>query len=176
MSRKTVIVLAASTLGVLIGATFLITLMRRYPTYVQNTHDMSPTILNGATIVVRRIAGAETLSHGDLVVYEAKEVPGQSYVKRVAGLPGETVEIRAGILYRNGEAVDEPWATHELLDGFPEKLRRLEPQRDNVESLVIPEDSLFLLGDDRSISGDSRLYGPVPRSSVRGKVVSIDNP
>ena len=176
MSRKTFIVLATSTVGLVIGAALLITLLRAYPVYVQSTHDMSPTILKDARMVVRPIGRKEPLRHGDLVVFESPQLPGELYVKRVAGLPGDTVEIRGGVLHRNGGPVDEPYATYEILEGFPERFRRLGERHDHIKSLVVPEDSVFLLGDNRSVSADSRMFGPAPRSAVHGKVVSINNP
>jgi signal peptidase I len=108
---------------------------------------------------------------GDIVVFRASPemasecgVPG-TYVKRIIGLPGETVEIRslggAGHVFVDGQRLEEPYVEDERRDdaGPEERFR-------------VPEDHFFVLGDNRAQSCDSRVYGPIAESDVRGKLVA----
>ncbi len=81
----------------------------------------------------------------------------KNYVKRVIGVSGDTVEIREGVTYVNGEAVDEPY------------LR--EPEIGTLEPTVVPEDSVFVMGDNRNNSFDSRVIGSIPYDRIRGRVL-----
>jgi signal peptidase I len=103
-------------------------------------------------------------SRGDIIVFEPPEAwrqggPSTPYIKRVIGLPGETVEIRDGAVFVNGAAVDEPY----LYDGQPTTSME-EPAR-----WVVPEGQLFVMGDHRAASADSRAFGPIERDSVIGR-------
>lgn len=79
------------------------------------------------------------------------------WVKRVIGKPGDTLEFRDGLVIRNGFAVDEPYV--------------LEPMRASGEPFVVPEESLFVMGDNRNHSTDSRVIGSIPIGNVVGKVI-----
>lgn len=84
----------------------------------------------------------------------------QTYVKRVVGLPGDRIEIRDGGVIRNGRRAKEPFAAP-------------CSERDcNLEAIVVPQGSYFLMGDNRDESDDSRYWGPVPRVWIIGKVVA----
>jgi signal peptidase I len=100
--------------------------------------------------------------HGDIIVFRFPEDPSKDFIKRVAGLPGDTVEVRGQTLYRNGEPVDEPYLT--LHPG---------PTRKNFGPQTVPEDHYFVLGDNRFNSHDSRFWGFVPRSQIKGKAWRI---
>ena len=107
---------------------------------------------------------------GDIVVFRASDemaqqcgVPG-TYVKRIVGLAGETVEIRriegASYVFVDGERLAEPY--------IPDDHRDFPPEQE----VRVPPDSFFVLGDHRQLSCDSRVYGPIPESDVRGKLVA----
>jgi len=103
-------------------------------------------------------------SRGDIIVFEPPEAwrqggPSTPYIKRVIGLPGETVEIRDGAVFVDGAAVEEPY----LYDGQPTTSME-EPAR-----WVVPEGQLFVMGDHRAASADSRAFGPIERDSVIGR-------
>jgi len=88
------------------------------------------------------------------------ERAGKTYVKRVVGMPGDRIEIRAGHVIRNGRRAHEPFAAS-----------CAEPVCDLAEIVVAP-DSYFLMGDNRDNSNDSRYWGPVPRAWIIGKAVA----
>jgi signal peptidase I len=120
---------------------------------------------------------------GDVVVFHPPHEPRKNYVKRVVGVPNDTLEMHDKQLYLNGMPVDEPYARHEddrgdtvhpdmrwqsgyLIASPPPKY---QPTRDNWGPLVVPEESYFVLGDNRDNSEDSRYWGFVPRDKIRGE-------
>ena len=92
---------------------------------------------------------------GEVVVFSLDRQPGRNFIKRIIGLPGETIEIRRGAVIINGEPVKEPYLP--LLDNR------------NIAPLVIPEDHYFVMGDARVNSQDSRAFGPIRRDEIIGK-------
>jgi signal peptidase I len=142
--------------------------------YRMPTTAMEPTFPRGAVIVVRPLGTDELFARGMIVVYRIPQTDGRLGVKRVIGLPGEMVEIRSKHVFVNGKPLDEPYAliTNEPLPTFsgkvpPDVLRR----RDDMPPLVVPQDSVFLLGDNRDAAWDSRFFGAVKRTEVTGVVI-----
>jgi signal peptidase I len=161
------------------------------------TGSMEATLLVGDFLLVNKaVYGAEipglglTLpalaepQQGDVIVFNPPHEPHKYYVKRVVGAPGDTVAMRQKRLYRNGDAVEEPYARHSqdrrdtVHPGMTWQGRHLtaavrsgryRPSRDNWGPLVVPEGKLFVLGDNRDNSEDSRYWGFVDRASVRGR-------
>ena len=120
--------------------------------------SMEPTLQNGRVVFFTRVNGS--YSRGD-VVY-ARMPSGRNYVKRVVALAGDVVELRDGVLYVNGAA--------EETSGFGQTL----PQTGIVEyPYTVGEDMVFLLGDNREGSVDSRSFGALPEASIRGKIIGI---
>lgn len=137
----------------------------------------------------RRFPSWREPAHGDILVFDSVEED-IKVVKRLIGLPGDTLEMRGGLLYRNGLAVAEPYAQPhdqgrtELPDA---RLRMRQWQLPHLLGdtagyapdlgfwgpLVVPPDSLFLLGDNRDQSYDSRYWGFVARRAVRGTPLFI---
>lgn len=101
----------------------------------------------------------ESVERGDIVVFRYPRDPRKSFIKRVIALPGDTIRISYGHVYVNGKTVDEPYVPEDFLDirSYPET--------------VVPANTYFVLGDHRSMSNDSREFGPVPRSHIYGKAV-----
>jgi len=85
----------------------------------------------------------------------------KSYIKRVIGLPGDTVQIDHGAVFVNGEPLDEPYVPDEFRD------------RQSMASNTVPSDNYFVLGDHRSSSNDSRAWGTVGRRDIYGKAVFV---
>ena len=101
----------------------------------------------------------EPISRGDIVVFRYPRDPSKSYIKRVVGAAGDRIRIDGGQVYVNGEALDEDYVPPAYADSrsYPE--------------MVVPAESYFVLGDHRSMSNDSRDFGPVNQSYIYGKAV-----
>lgn len=92
---------------------------------------------------------------GDVVVFRFPLDPTRNWVKRIVGLPGETVEIRRGIVFIDGEALEEPYA--------------VSANRVDLAAELVPEGHYFVMGDNRPASSDSREWGPLPGENIVGK-------
>jgi signal peptidase I len=97
---------------------------------------------------------------GDIIVFDPPTVSDKPYIKRVIGLPGETVTIENGSVYINGQKLDEPY----IKDG----ITKCRPKCDPV---TVPEGEVYVLGDNRENSSDSRIFGTVPVGSIIGKAL-----
>jgi len=125
--------------------------------------SMSPTLLDGERMLVTKfdyLFGAIP-ERGDIVVTHFSEENPKNYVKRVIALPGETLEIRDGVVYINGQRLDEPYVAY--------------PSHENMDPMVVPEDYVMVMGDNRADSQDSRLLivGPIKTDLIRGKVRTV---
>jgi signal peptidase I len=103
----------------------------------------------------------ESIQRGDVVVFHYPRDPQKSYIKRVIALPGDRLWIDRGRVWLNGQPLREGYV--------PEKFRDSR----SMAVTVVPDDSYFMMGDHRSISSDSREFGPVERSLIYGKAVFI---
>jgi signal peptidase I len=119
--------------------------------------SMYPTLPEGGYVVVNRyIYYFVAPERGEIVVFRRNGDASEEYVKRVIGLPGETLEIKDGQVYVDGRRLVEPYATGAS-----------DP---DVPPHVIPKDAYFVVGDNRPMSEDSRAYGAVPLKDIRGKI------
>jgi signal peptidase I len=139
-----------------------------FQAYFVPSGSMIPTLQVGDRILVQKIFfSASSLRTGDIVVFHgpaADEVcgsPQSILVKRVIGLPGETIQSKGNDVYLNNKLLPEPW----LPAGT--QLGRSIPKQ------VIPSGRYFMMGDNRSISCDSRYWGTIPASSIIGKVLFL---
>ncbi|KAB2334525.1 signal peptidase I [Cytobacillus depressus] len=123
--------------------------------------SMSPTFQDQERVVISKTAAIERF---DVVVFDAPDVAGKKYIKRVIGLPGDRIEMRDDVLYINGKAFEESYLK-ENKEGNP--LNRLTGDFLLQE---VPKDSLFVMGDNRLNSKDSRHFGFIPINSVIGEV------
>lgn len=103
---------------------------------------------------------------GDVIVFRYPRDPSLDYIKRIVGAPGDVLEMRDKVLYRNGAAVQEPYVRISQ-PGV------MLPHRDNWGPITVPPDSYFVLGDNRDDSLDSRFWGFVSRNAIRGKAWRI---
>lgn len=130
--------------------------------------SMLPAIVQGDHFFVDRFVYTKRLpERGDVVTFVSPVDNTTILVKRIIGMPGETVEIRQKAVVIDGEELDEPWG---LLIGTDVVAH---PPRDNFGPVVMPPDSYFLLGDNRDRSYDSRYWGTVLGPNVLGKVSFI---
>jgi signal peptidase I len=129
------------------------------PVKVEGT-SMAPLISDQERIFINKfVYRFRPIERGDVVVFWYPLDRTKSFIKRVVGLPGDTVEIRAGHMYVNGKLFPEPYVPAESKDSGS-----LSPTR-------IPRGEYFLLGDHRTSSNDSRMFGPVARAFIYGKAV-----
>ncbi|MDY0220188.1 MAG: signal peptidase I [Desulfobacterium sp.] len=106
----------------------------------------------------------------DIVVFKYPEDPKKDFIKRVIGVAGDTIEIKDKKLYVNGTLQeDEPYAIHK----DPKMIPAQFTVRDNFGPVTVPENSLFVMGDNRDNSHDSRFWGFVDLKAVRGKAFLI---
>ncbi|WP_419860175.1 signal peptidase I [Candidatus Palauibacter sp.] len=185
---RSLIVAAA---GLLFFRTFLLA------TSVISSGSMEDTLLVGDFLLVNRVALGTTIpftnarvpgyaepEYGDIIVFRADHSPGMDLVKRTVGLPGDTLRMEGGVLYRNGVEMEEPYVRRdprrpdagdirmlwqrEYLIPDPER-NEYRPTRDRWGPLVVPRERYFMLGDNRDDSLDSRFWGFVERREMRGR-------
>jgi signal peptidase I len=153
------------------------------------TGSMQPNLLIGDHLLVNkviyspsalpledRILAKKPIQRGHVVVFKFPEDPTRDFIKRVIGLPGETVEIKDKTVYINGQALVEPYAHFEeppLRHDDPEYGLRNEGARDNWGPEVVPAGQLFVMGDNRDNSRDSRFWGFLPRDQVKGRALLV---
>lgn len=126
-------------------------------------YSMLPTLQNGDQVLVNRLAFVMGQPKtGEIIVFRSPVTPNQDWIKRVIGLPGETVSIKNNVVYINGTRYPEPFL----------KYRGSE----NVARLRVPPGYLWVLGDNRPVSDDSRYFGFLKESRVVGQAVLVWGP
>jgi signal peptidase I len=168
-------------------------------TFVITSGSMEDTLLVGDFVMVDRIAmgtrlpGTTARTPGyseprrwDVLVFDPAHEDRMKLVKRLVGMPGDTLEMREKQLFINGEAQDEPWVKYEdpagddrhpwmswQRDHLPAEipLEGYEPSRDNWGPIVVPEEHYFMLGDNRDFSLDSRYWGLIERWRLEGRAL-----
>jgi signal peptidase I len=142
-----------------IGLALIIIVFLYQPVKVEGT-SMAPLLSDQERIFINKfVYRFEPIQRGDVVVFWYPVDPTKSFIKRVVGLPGETVEIRQGVVYVNGKSIAEPY---------------VPPQYEDLSdfSLVhVPKDSFFVMGDHRISSNDSRVFGAVSSRYIYGRAV-----
>jgi signal peptidase I len=129
------------------------------PVKVEGT-SMMPSLEDQERIFVNKfVYRLEAIERGDVVVFRYPRDPSKSYIKRVIGMAGDHIRIDGGQVYVNGKALDESYVPAEYVD-----TRSYDDQ-------IVPPNSYFVLGDHRSMSNDSRDFGPVNQSYIYGKAV-----
>jgi signal peptidase I len=99
---------------------------------------------------------------GDVVVFQAPNIPEEEYIKRIIGLPGETVSVKDGGVYVNGERLNETYLTSTLYTSSGVFATE-------GKELIVPADNYFVLGDNRPASSDSRAWGFVSAEKINGR-------
>lgn len=164
------------------------------------TGSMENTLLVGDFLLVNKaVYGAQVpgtavrlppigeLARGDVIVFTPPHEPEKNYVKRLLGLPGDTLEMRDKVLFVNGTMVPEPYAQHvDPLDVHTPQMRwqdnylvdpalrmRYRPTRDTWGPLVVPPGKYFVMGDNRDDSEDSRYWGFVEAPAIKGRPLFV---
>jgi signal peptidase I len=133
------------------------------PVKVEGT-SMMPALADQERIFVNKFVyrlGLSPIRRGDLVVFRFPGDPNKSYIKRVVGLPGETVAIQRGVVLINGAPLHEDYVPRQFRDG------------QDMPPLTVEPETYFVLGDHRNSSNDSRNWGLVPRRNIYGKAVFV---
>ena len=166
--------------AVILIAVLLCTLVLR--TYVVQSFSipslsMYPTLQIGDRIIVNKLSyDVHSIHRGDIVVFARPPLEDQEYadlVKRVIGLPGETISSRGGHVYINGKRLDEPWLPPGP-DSYTGALPGdAHPQFDLPGPVKIPAGEYYVMGDNRTDSEDSRYFGPIPKSLIVGRAVAV---
>ena len=169
------------------------------------TSSMENTLLVGDFLLVNKMVyGAEIPgtdlelpafnkpSRADVIVFEppnsAEQPPNTNYVKRIVGVPGDTLFMRRSTLHVNGTSIDEPYAQMaRYLGGGPNsnfswqeehltgeaRGQGYQPNRDNWGPIVVPPNNYFVMGDNRANSEDSRYWGFVPEDAIKGRPLVV---
>jgi signal peptidase I len=122
----------------------------------------------GVTAVERALLPGREIQRGDVIVFKYPEDPERDFIKRVIGLPGERLEIRKKKIHINGQPIDDPHA--HLSTSRP--LSEIDLQND-YGPVTVPPDQYFMMGDNRDNSQDSRFWGFLPQSYVKGQALFI---
>jgi signal peptidase I len=169
-------------------------------TFVIISGSMEETLLVGDLLLVNRasvgsripgtswrIPGYSKPKRGDVLVFDPHHEPDMKLVKRLMGLPGDTLQMREGVLYVNGEALEEPYVRHLDTPDDPHPWMSwqdeyvlggssngsYQPTRDNWGPMVVPPDHYFMLGDNRDTSLDSRYWGFLEGWRLEGRAVLV---
>jgi len=200
--RETTVEFLASLAAVLVTGLFIITFIVQ--AFEIPSSSMENTLLIGDHVFVNReqfapptrwlgpILPYRDIHREDIVVFLSPAEPGLYVVKRIIGAPGDRIHLQDGVVYRNGEKLDEPYVIHQAggenynpyRDNFPSVL---PSEYSNVvpewqlsmkqyiqgDDLVVPPDLYFAMGDNRDVSYDSRYWGFIPRENVIGRPMFI---
>jgi len=199
--KETTVEFMASMASVLVSGLFIITFILQ--AFEIPSSSMEETLLIGDHVFVNRIAFApptrwtgpllpyREIHRGDIVVFLSPMTPGLYVVKRIIGLPGDRIHLREGVVYRNGESLNEPFVKHKAFDQndsyrlnfpatpptyadqLPEYWQLSLPQYIKGEDIVVPPASYFAMGDNRDVSYDSRYWGFIPQQNVLGRPMFV---
>jgi signal peptidase I len=132
--------------------------------------SMEPTLEKGDRVLVNKLSyDLHDVNRGDVIVFELDpdEVGAdgiKDLIKRVVGLPGDVIETRDGVVYVDDQPLDEPYLADGTTTGSPS-----DGQNPGIERQTVPDGHVYVLGDNRSNSADSRYRGPIPIESIVGR-------
>lgn len=136
-----------------------------YRTYKAPSESMLPTILVGDHFMVDVLGQGDVVERRDIVIFRYPGNQEVDFVKRVIGLPGETVEIRDRVVSINGQELDEPYALHAESN--------VTSERNDFGPYAVPDGRYFMMGDNRDNSYDSRKFGPIERKMITGRALYL---
>jgi len=161
---------AAVVIGALVVALIVKTFL--FQAFYIPSASMEPTLSEGDRVLVNKVSyDLHDVHRGDVIVFELdKEDVGndgiKDLIKRVIGLPGDVIETRDGVVYINDRALDEPYLPDGVITGDPQ-----DAQNPSIERQTVPDGHVYVLGDNRSNSADSRYpeRGPIPIDTIVGR-------
>jgi signal peptidase I len=142
-------------------------------------------------IIHKRLPAVREPRRDDILVFDSVEEEGLKVVKRLIGMPGDTLSMENGELFRNGQRVNEPYALHSDPTRSEDPIQRAkmrewqlphlvnrdpstyQPDLQEWGPIVVPPDSFFMMGDNRDSSYDGRYWGFLPRKNVRGRPLVV---
>jgi len=200
--HETTVEFLASLAAVLVTGLFIITFIVQ--AFEIPSSSMENTLLIGDHVFVNRVQFAprtrwvgpmlryRDIHRQDIIVFLHPAEPGLYVVKRIIGAPGDHIHLRDGVVYRNGERLNEPYVIHQVTgenynpyrDNFPavapSEFNNVTPEWQSTmkqyiqgDDLVVPPDHYFAMGDNRDVSYDSRYWGFIPRENVIGRPMFI---
>jgi signal peptidase I len=125
--------------------------------------------------IERALLPVRTVKRGDIIVFKYPEEPDRDFIKRVIGLPGETIELRAKKVYVNGTPLDEPYVHFLEPPGASSEFHETTSTdvRERYGPVTVPANQYFVMGDNRDNSQDSRYWGFLPRGYIKGKALFV---
>jgi signal peptidase I len=176
---------ADPVLGAVVFALFARTFL--FQAFEVPSASMEKNVLAGDRLLVNKFvfapsAGAfasgvpeRAVRRGDVVVFRFPDDPRRDFIKRVVGLPGETVAIRNKRVFINGRLLDEPYAFHADDTVWPDEpsIAAGHRLRDQLPPSRVPGGAYFVMGDNRDDSNDSRYWGAVPAENLEGRALFV---
>jgi signal peptidase I len=145
--------------GVVLAALAVVLVRWQYLDVATVSSDsMAPTVCTGDTVLIARIDHPDTVRVDDIVTFHSPQDGGQT-IKRVVAVAGQSVAIHDAVLVVDGRSVDEPYVDHASIDGV------------YFGTVSVPAGTVFVMGDHRETSIDSRAYGPIPVSAIDGRLL-----
>src|SRR5579864_4047335 len=199
--KETTVEFLASMAAVLVTGLFIITFVMQ--AFEIPSNSMEDTLLIGDHVFVNRIQFAprspwvgpllpyRDVRRNDIVVFLSPQTPGLYVVKRIIGVPGDRIHLRSGVVYRNGEQLNESYVKHTegsypnpYRDNFPavptseasnvySVWAQELPMHIDGDDVVVPPERYFAMGDNRDVSLDSRYWGFIPKENVIGRPMFI---
>lgn len=149
---------------IIVVAAFVIAMLVQYfliKPFTIHQISMRPTLEEGDRVLINRLTyHFRDPRSGDVIVFDSPVNPDEDLVKRVVAVAGDKVAVQDGVLFVNDVAQDEPY----LLE---------QPFVGDMEEILIPSGRVFVMGDNRNNSGDSRLFGPIEVESIIGKAFVV---
>lgn len=161
LRRKKKINILDSILTVLCMIVVVFLLFFNFQVATVPSTSMYPTLAVKEMVVLQRIHGdpANAIDYGDIVTFIHHSASGDStFIKRLIGKPGDTIQVTDTAIYRNGEKIEDPYRM-EYVMVFP------------MDEITLGPDEFFLMGDNRNNSSDCRVFGPVKAEDIRGKAI-----
>lgn len=160
VKKKSVVWEWIETIGIALILALVIRTFLIQPFYIPSG-SMEPTLGVGDKIIVNKLGSYfKRPERGQVIVFKYPLDPSQDFVKRVIGMPGETIEIKDSTVYINGSPLEEEYLPEDLVYG-------------DFGPVTVPENAYFMLGDNRDNSQDSRVWGPLPEDLIIGRAIVI---